>query len=172
MIPQNIVRYLESHGVPYERRVHRLAITAQELAATLGVPGSRVAKSVLVKAEGQVFIAVLPATEVIDEERLAAALDAAAVRLLHEPEFETFFPDCEPGAEPPFGGLYGLPVLIDSSLAEEERIIFRAGSHVEAIEMAYEDFCRLESEAKVVPIGRARSSVAPTWTDWRQSPVG
>ena len=58
------------------------------------------------------------------------------VRLLPEGRFARLFPDCEVGAEPPFGGLYGLPVLIDSSLAEEERIIFRAGSHVEAIEMA------------------------------------
>lgn len=171
MIPRNIVEYLDNHAVPYRRRPHKLAITAQELAATIHVPGRRVAKSVLVKAEGQVWIAVLPATEVIDEGRLAAAVDAPGVRLLHEAEFEAFFPGCEPGAEPPFGGLYGLPVVIASSLAEEESIVFRAGSHVEAIEMRYEDFCRLEKDAKVAAIGRARSNVAPTWSDWRQSPV-
>ena len=171
MIPRNILEYLHEHAVPWQRRVHRVAITAQELAETIHVPGRRVAKSVLVKADGQVFIAVLPATEVIDEGRLASALEAGTIRLLREPEFEAFFPGCEPGAEPPFGGLYGLPVVIDSGLAGEDVVVFRAGSHVEAIEMRYEDFLRLEKSPRVAAIGRSRSKVAPTFSQWRQSPV-
>jgi len=134
------------------------------------VPGRRVAKSVMVKANGQAWIAVVPATEVLDEDRLAAVLDAPAVRLLHESEFEGLFPDCEPGAEPPFGGLYGLPVVIDSALAEAETIVFRAGSHEEAIEMRYQDFYRLEKEPKVGAIGRTRTSTPPVWSDWPESP--
>jgi Ala-tRNA(Pro) deacylase len=170
MIPGRIIEYLHSHGVPYERRLHRRVITAQELAATVHVPGRRVAKSVMVEANGQVWIALLPATELVDEDRLASVLNVPAVRLLDESEFEGLFPDCEPGAEPPFGGLYGLPVVIDSALAEAETILFRAGSHEEAIEMRYDDFYRLEWEPKVGAIGRAqeRTSTAPLWSDWPQ----
>ncbi|MGZ6144045.1 MAG: aminoacyl-tRNA deacylase [Myxococcales bacterium] len=164
MIPQRIVDYLEQHAVPYERRLHRRAITAQELAATVHVPGRRVAKSVLVEAGGKVFIAVLPAIENVDVERLARVLGVPQARLLHETEFESLFPDCEPGAEPPFGGLYGLPVVIDSALAEVNRIIFRAGSHEEAIELRYADFFRLENEPVVGAFGRPRPLPRPLWT--------
>lgn len=168
MIPRHIIEYLDSHAVPYQRLLHRRAITAQELAATVHVPGRRVAKAVMVKADGQAWIAVLPATEVLDEDRLASVLDAPTVRLLHESEFEGLFPDCEPGAEPPFGGLYGLPVVIDSALADAESIVFRAGSHEEAIEMRYEDFYWLEQEPKMGAIGRTRTSAPPLWSDWPQ----
>jgi|ERR1700693_5079614 Ala-tRNA(Pro) deacylase len=166
MIPQRIVEYLESHAVPYERRLHRRAITAQDLAATVHVPGRRVAKSVIVEADRQIWIAVLPATEVVDEKRLAAVLDASTVRLLPEWEFEALFPDCEPGAEPPFGGLFGLPVVIDSTLAGSDRIVFRAGSHEEAIEMRYDDFYELENGAITGVIGHARASTPAVWTEW------
>jgi Ala-tRNA(Pro) deacylase len=168
MIPRRIIEYLDSHDAPYERLLHRRAITAQELAATVHVPGRRVAKSVMVKANGQVWIAVLPATELVDEDRLAAVLDADAVRLLHESEFEGLFPDCEPGAEPPFGGLYGLPVIVDPALAEAEAIVLRAGSHEEAIEMRFDDFYRLEQEPRVANIGRAPISTPQLWSDWPQ----
>jgi Ala-tRNA(Pro) deacylase len=120
MIPQRIAEYLESHAVQYESRLHRRAITAQELAATVHVPGRRVAKSVMVKAGEKVWIAVLPATEVVDEKSLAAVLDAPTVRLLRESEFQGLFPDCEAGAEPPFGGLFGLPVVVDSTPGSTE----------------------------------------------------
>ncbi|HZR10924.1 MAG TPA: YbaK/EbsC family protein [Myxococcales bacterium] len=171
MIPQDITDYLHTHRVDWQQRQHRLAVTAEELAATLHVTARRVAKSVLVQVDAQVFIAVLPATEVIDEDRLASVLGATIVRVMREWEFEELFPECEPGAEPPFGGLYGLPVVVDSALADEERIIVRAGSHVEAIEMRYEDFYRLEKEPRVAAIGRARSYGTPTWSDWRQTPA-
>jgi Ala-tRNA(Pro) deacylase len=170
MIPERIIEYLRNHGVAYERRFHRRAITAQELAAAVHLPGRQVAKSVMVKANGQIWIAVLPATELVDEDRLAPVLGARSVHLLHESEFESLFPDCEAGAEPPFGGLYGLPVVIDSALAKAESILFRAGSHEEAIEMRYEDFYRLEGQPMVGAIGRSldRIGTAPLWTDWPQ----
>lgn len=166
MIPRRIVEYLEAHGVPYERLLHRRAITAQELAAVVHVPGRRLAKSVLVKAGKEIWIAVLPATEIVDLERLAAVLGVPAARLLREPEFEGLFPDCEAGAEPPFGGLYGLPVVVDSALTGADRLVFRAGSHEEAIEMRYNDFCRLENELLVGAIGRPQPNSPPVWSDW------
>ena len=131
MISRQIVDFLEKHDVSYERHAHRRACTAQELAAATHVPGRRVAKSVIVKGGDQIWIAVLPASEVVDEKLLADVLGVPSVRLLDEADFEGFFPGCEPGAEPPFGSLFGLPVVIDSTLAEAGRIVFRAGSHDE-----------------------------------------
>src|SRR5256886_11525885 len=101
MIPQQIVEYLERNAVAYERHPHRRACSAQELAASMHVPGRRVAKSVIVKGGDQIWIAVLPATEVVDEKRLAEVLGVPSVRLLHEADFESLFAGCEPGAEPP-----------------------------------------------------------------------
>jgi Ala-tRNA(Pro) deacylase len=134
-------------------------VTAQELAASVHVTGSQVAKAVVVEADGKPWIVVLPATAIIDRSRLAQALAARQVRLMGEAEFARFFPDCELGAEPPFGGLYGLPVAVELSLAGEPRLVVRAGSHEEALEIGYADFARLE-RPHVAAFGAALPSVA------------
>jgi Ala-tRNA(Pro) deacylase len=144
MVPMEIVRHLESSRVPFAVRRHRRAVTAQELAAAVHVSGYRVAKTVVVDADGQAVIAVLPAADLIDTERLALALGVKEARIMRETEFASLFGDCEPGAEPPLGSLYGIPVVVDRSLARSVPLIFRAGSHEEALEMRYEDFAHLE----------------------------
>lgn len=153
MIPPRIIQYLQQHNIPYTRRYHARAVSAQELAAELHASGFRVAKSVLLEADEKRWIAVLPAAELVDEGRLAQALGARKLRLLTEAEFAHYFPDCELGAEPPFGRLYDLPVVVDARLAQEELIVLRAGSHQESIEMRYSDFAALEQPA-VVEFGR------------------
>ena len=145
MIAERMVRHLEAAGVPFDRHTHDRAVTAQELAEALGVGGYQVAKTVLVDADGRTWMAILPAPQVIDIEQLRRALGAKTLRLLEESELAPLFPDCDTGAEPPFGSLYGVPVVLQRDLAEEPQIIFRAGSHEEAISMNYEDFARLES---------------------------
>ncbi len=144
MVPTNVVRHLESSHVPFVVRQHRHTVTAQELAAAVHVTGYEVAKSVLVEADGEPVIAVLPAADIVDTDRLAAALGARRVRLMREAEFAGLFGDCEIGAEPPLGSLYGLPVVVDRRLAHSAPLIFSAGSHEEALEMRYEDFADLE----------------------------
>lgn len=171
MIPRQIVEFLESHHVPYERHEHRRACTAQDLAAAMHVPGRRVAKSVIVKGGDRVWIAVLPASEVVDEELLAGILGVPSVQLVDEADFEAFFPDCEAGAEPPFGSLFGLPVVVESTLAEAERIVFRAGSHEESIEIRSEDFRRLEGDPKTGTFGRLPASVPRVWEEWPEPGV-
>jgi Ala-tRNA(Pro) deacylase len=144
MVPTEIVRHLQSSRVPFVVRRHSRAVTAQELAASVHVSGYRVAKSVLVDADGAAVMAVLPAADIVDTDRLAQALGVRRVRLMREFEFAGLFGDCELGAEPPLGSLYGVPVVVDRSLARSVPIIFRAGSHEEALEMRYEDFAQLE----------------------------
>jgi Ala-tRNA(Pro) deacylase len=171
MISRQIVDFLEKHDVSYERHAHPRACTAQELAAAMHVPGRRVAKSVIVKGGDQIWIAVLPASEVVDEKLLAALLGVPSVRLLDEADFASFFPGCEPGAEPPFGSLFGLPVVVDSTLAEAERIVFRAGSHDEAMEIRYEDFRRLERDPKTGSFGCPAANAPRVWDEWPEPRV-
>ena len=154
MIPSRITEYLERNKVPFKRRPHSQAVSAQELAASLHISGYCVAKSVLVAVDGEKWIAVLPAAETVDLVRLAASLRAPRVELLTEADFAPIFPECELGAEPPFGGLYGLPVIVDSALSNAGWIILRAGSHQESLQMAYSDFVALEpAEDRIVRLG-------------------
>jgi Ala-tRNA(Pro) deacylase len=159
MVPIEIVRHLESSRVPFAVRHHPRAVTAQELAASVHVSGYRVAKSVLVDADGATVMAVLPAADIVDTDRLALALGVKEVRLMREFEFAGLFGDCEIGAEPPLGSLYGIPVVVDRSLARSMPLIFRAGSHEEALEIRYEDFAQLE-HPRLADFARAHPSVS------------
>ncbi len=137
-------RYLREQGVGYEVHHHPLAYTAQEVAASEHVPGKELAKTVIAKADDdRLVMVVLPATRTVHLAKLATALGADRARLAEEPEFTAAFPDCEVGAMPPFGNLYGVPVYVDRSLAADERIVFRAGTHTDTMRVAYADFARL-----------------------------
>jgi Ala-tRNA(Pro) deacylase len=144
MIPESIQHYLRRNRVRFERYWHPHAVSAQELAEALHVSGWRVAKSVIVLADRQPWIVVVPAAGTVDLQQVRDIIGARSVRLATEAEFANHFPDCEVGAEPPFGELYGLPVAVDESLSLTERLLFRAGSHEEALEMRFQDFATLE----------------------------
>jgi Ala-tRNA(Pro) deacylase len=144
MVPRSVVQYLRSQRVPFLRRHHPPAMSAQVLAERLHVSGHRVAKCVLVEADGQPWIAVLPAAARVDREQLGHLLMAGNVRMMPEREFCERFPGCEPGAEPPFGGLFGLPVVVDERLSRARNVWFPAGAHDEAVELRFRDFCALE----------------------------
>jgi Ala-tRNA(Pro) deacylase len=144
MVPTKVFGHLQKAGVSFRVRRHAHAVTAQELAASVHMSGYRVAKAVLVEVDGRRMMAVLPATRVIDVQRLGDAMGALSVRIMGESEFASLFSDSDLGAEPPFGSLYGLPVLMDRSLAHAGPLILRGGSHEEALELQFEDFARLE----------------------------
>lgn len=145
MIPENIQRYLRRYSIRYEVLDHPVAITAQELAQALDISGHRVAKSVLVDIEGTRCLAVLPATGRINTEQLAAEVGAESARICSEEEFGEYFPDCELGAEPPFGRLYGLPLIVEEQLSNADQIVFNAGSHMTAVRMSYAALDLLEN---------------------------
>jgi Ala-tRNA(Pro) deacylase len=122
---------------------HSKAYTAQGIAAVSHIPGKYLAKSVIVKLDGALAMAVLPASYQVDLTALKKAVGVKDAELASEREFKQHFPDCETGAMPPFGNLYGIPVYVDESLTEDEEIAFNAGSHHELIRMSYLDFDRL-----------------------------
>ena len=135
--------FLDEHRVRYVTMSHSSVYTAQEIAAETHVPGKALAKTVMIKVDGVMKMAVLPAAYKVDLERLKEAVGASTVALATEAEFKGLFPDCEIGAMPPFGNLYGLPVLLAETLTENEEIAFNAGSHTEVVKLAFADFERL-----------------------------
>lgn len=144
-IPRSIEHFLGEQHVPYSVLHHRPAYTAQEEAAVTHVPGRQWAKTVACFADGRPVLAVLPASSLIDLERLRTVAGATEVRLASEQEFQAMYPDCETGAMPPLGPLYGQPVFVDRTLASSDEIVFNAGSHSEAIRVSYDDFRRVVS---------------------------
>lgn len=135
--------YLDRMGVNYQTSFHPAAFSAQDLAEKEHVPGARVIKPVIVKADGRFIMCALPATCVIDLRELACELHAHQLHLAVEPELGDLFPDCEIGAEPPIGFLYGMPTWIDQFLMADDRITFQAGTHESAVTLTMEDYRRI-----------------------------
>jgi Ala-tRNA(Pro) deacylase len=135
--------YLRENQVRFEEHHHPRAVSAQEVAASEHVPGRMLAKTVMVLADREMVMLALPATYQVDLEKAAAALGVDEARLAEEEEFADSFLDCEVGAMPPFGNLYGVPVYVEKTLAEDETIVFRSGTHTETMSVSYSDFERL-----------------------------
>ncbi len=143
MTVERIRDFLDENDVHYRLVPHPAAFTAQEVAAEVHVSGRQFAKVVTVSVDDRLALAVVPATEQVDLERLSRALGAERVVLASETEFRRVFPDCEVGAMPPFGILFGMETFVSRRLAESEVIAFNAGTHTEAMYVPWSDFERL-----------------------------
>lgn len=155
-----LMRCLNENGVKYVTIRHSPAFTAQEIAASTHIPGEDVAKCVMVKIDGRMSMVVLPATFRVDMDLLRGAAGATEARLATEEEFRDLFPECEIGAMPAFGNLYGMDVYAATALAENDDIAFNAGTHTEIILMKYRDFERLV-QPKMVNLTRSWTRGAP-----------
>ena len=150
---------LEESGASFEVIDHPLAFTAQEEAAASHVSGRHWAKTVAVLINGDPALVVLPATRRLDVAKLKRVVGTDSVEIAREAEFQNLYPDCDLGAMPPFGELYGQRTFVDESLREEERIAFHAGDHRTAIEMSYTDFERLAEPVPADIAGPQREHV-------------
>lgn len=140
MLGKKIKEFLDSHQVKYISVTHSPAYTAQQIAQVAHIPAKELAKTVMIKIDGKMSMAVLPADHKVDFYLLKHKTGTDSVELASEQEFRALFPDCEVGAMPPFGNLYEMEVYVDEALEEDEEIGFNAGSHSEIIKMAYKDF--------------------------------
>ncbi|MDP6499572.1 MAG: YbaK/EbsC family protein [Candidatus Marinimicrobia bacterium] len=140
MTATNIKDYLDTNHIHYTAISHSPAYTAQTIAATAHVSGKEFAKTVVVKLDGKLTMAVLPANYRIDFDRLKKVTGAKEATLATEQEWEECFPECEVGAMPPLGNLYDMDVFVTKSLSEDKEISFNAGTHTELIQMKYRDF--------------------------------
>jgi len=142
-IPQRIRDYLDSQNVPFETIHHSQAFTAQDVAHCLHVSGKKCVKAVVAEGDGKTVLVVALASHRLNFEELKAALRVHHLEMLVESELVGIFPDCDVGAIPPIGNLYGLEVWVDRSVASIEKIVFCGGTHEDCIRMRYSDFARV-----------------------------
>jgi Ala-tRNA(Pro) deacylase len=140
---QKLRQFLDQNSIKYVVITHSRAYTAQGVAESAHISGNELAKTVMLKKDGELCMAVLPASKHVNLSEFTRVTGSKDVQLANETEFRDRFPDCELGAMPPFGNLYGTPVYADTSLQRDKEIAFNAGSHLELIQMSYGDFERL-----------------------------
>lgn len=140
---RTLKEFLDRNNIKYITISHSRAYTAQEIAASAHISGKEMAKTVMVRIDGKMAMAVLPASYRVDRNRLKEVSGAANVEIASEGQFRDMFPECEVGAMPPFGNLYHMQVFVDERLTQDEEISFNAGSHTELIRLSYRDFERL-----------------------------
>jgi Ala-tRNA(Pro) deacylase len=148
---RKLKKYLDDQHIKYVTIQHSPAFTAQEIAASAHIPGRMLAKTVMVKLDGEMAMVVLPASIRVDFDLLKKACGAKRAELATEEEFKDMFSECEPGAMPPFGNLYGMRVYGSTALDRGLEIAFSAGTHKELIRMGYDDFLRLV-KPRLVPL--------------------
>jgi len=142
-IPQRIRDYLDSQNVLFEPIHHSQAFTGQEVAHTMHISGKRLAKTVVLAADGKPVMAVIPASHRLNFQEFRAALEVDRLEMLPESDLVKMFPDCDKGAIPPFGNLYGLTVWVERTISDGEDVVFCAGTHEDCMRMKYSDFARL-----------------------------
>ena len=140
MPTQKLKQYLDEHNVKYVCVTHSLAFTSVDIAKSAHIPTKQMAKSVILKTDGKFLMVVIPAAYQVDLALISQALGGKSIQLASEYEFAKVFPDCEVGAMPPFGNLYGLDVYVAESVTEHDEIAFNAGTHSEIIKLAYSDY--------------------------------
>ncbi len=143
--------FLDGRGINYERHTHTKTYTAQGLAHAERVSGYMVAKPVIVNTPGGYAMCVLPAPKHLDLRRAAKVLHETTVRLATESEMADLFPDCELGAEPPVGSMFGMKTVMDDQLEEDEMLVMQAGTHTESIKLRRDDWKKL-CDPVVAPI--------------------
>jgi Ala-tRNA(Pro) deacylase len=140
---KKLKEFLDSNKVKYVSISHSPAFTAQQIAASAHIPGKDLAKTVMIKIDNNMAMAVLPASLKVDFDLLKKEVGSKKIELATEHEFKDLFPECEIGAMPPFGNLYGMDVYVAQRLTEDTDIAFNAGSHTELIKLAYTDYEKL-----------------------------
>ena len=143
MVPTTIKSYLDERGVPFRGTAHPHGVTAAEVAQKAHISGKQFGKTIVLKQRDQYLIAVVPANEQVDLDALRD-LVGPGIELASESEMAPLFPDCEAGAMPPFGGLYGIPVVADACLTKQTTLAFNGGTHTDVIELRWEDFVASE----------------------------
>lgn len=131
---------LTNRHVPFQALHHAPAFTASRMAEVLHVTGQEVAKPVLLRTGRGYVLVVVPANRFVDLQRIREWLGNVPVEMASEDEMDQLFPNCDRGAIPPFGSVYRIDTLVDDALAQDEQIVFQAGTHEDAIRMTYHDY--------------------------------
>ena len=141
--------FLDENHAEYTHTVHPIAFTAREVASAEHLPNREVAKAVVIFGDDGYHMIVVPANKLVDFQEVRLTMGLSHARLASEDELMRLFPDCETGAMPPFGRLYGIPTYLDSSLASEEHIAFNGGTHQDEIHMRTDEYRALAHPAVI-----------------------
>lgn len=141
----------KENGIKFDVEKHKELFTAQEVAASEHITGYEFAKVVMLKCDGEIVMAVIPAPHVVLIKKVAK-LGYKKVKLANEEEFKGLFPDCDIGAMPPFGNLYNIPFYVDKSFKNEDAIVFNSGTHTETVKIKREDYDKLVGKKVYVDI--------------------
>lgn len=143
-IVERLQRVLDRVDARYDLITYPRAYTAQQIAHNAHVTGKRFGKVLILRDEvGKDLMLVLPAYRQFDANAVREATGRMGTRLESESELQRLFPDCELGAMPPFGNLYGMPMWVDRCLAREPDMFFEAGNHYELVRMRWPDYARV-----------------------------
>lgn len=134
---------LTGHGVEFRVLRHAAVHTSAEAAAVRGTPLASGAKALVVKADEEFFMVVLPANRKLDSKRVRAERGCRGLRFADRDEVARITA-LAPGAIPPFGGLFALATWCDERLGEHEWINFNAGDHAVSVSIRYDDYLRVE----------------------------
>ena len=145
-IASTVSNYLAEHDVAYDVLTHPHTATSGESAQAAHVPGTRLAKSVVLEDEQGYLMVVLPSNRQINLGELHRQLNRN-LGLATEGELGSLFNDCEIGALPAMGPAYGMETVVDDELAEQSDIYFEAGDHEQLIHVSAETFQTLLGES-------------------------
>ncbi len=140
---ERLQRRFRGQHTSFSVQHHRQAVSLPEVAVEVHERADHVAKVVIAQVDDRLVMLVVPTPEQVDFKRVARLLDAQSAVAAHENEFKSRFPDCEPGAMPPFGNLYHMPTYIDEALTRTSKLVFQAGTHRDTLKLATEDYLRL-----------------------------
>jgi Ala-tRNA(Pro) deacylase len=148
-LPEKVIKYLEVAGIKHDILEHRTVYTAMDAAATMKRKIDEIAKSLLVKADKDYYLVLLPADQKLNFEKLAKAISKhkkITIKSIKIPgeEIVKELTKAKNATLSAFGGLHGLPVVLDQKLAKAKKAIFSSGSFNHSIEMAVKDYMSKE----------------------------
>ncbi len=135
-----VVDFLNRNHIKHKVIRHSRVYTSLDIAESAHISGKELAKTVMAKIDGKIAMVVLPASQKIDFTLLKEVTGAKETEIASEEEFQDMFSECEVGAMPPLGNLYGMDVYVDKSLTDDKEIAFNAGNHMELVQISYKDF--------------------------------
>jgi len=159
-VPKKVLHHLDKNKIKYEILGHKIVYTAFDLAQTMKRKLGEIAKTVLVKADKEYYLVVVPANCQLDFSSIKKALKVKKVSMARENEMKTRF-KVKPGAITPFGSVHKVAVLVDNALVRAKEIVLGAGSFTESIVMKPKDFMELEDAQKAVIGKRDKSKKDP-----------
>lgn len=143
-IVERLRQLLDAQDVPHDVITFPKAYTAQQVAHNAHVTGRRLAKTLVLRDDtGFDFMVVVPAWRQFDANAVRAMTGRSGTRLENEVELQNLFPDCELGAMPPFGHLYGMPMFVDKCFSKEPDLYFEAGNHHELVRLRWSDYAKI-----------------------------